>query len=269
MLRTAVLHASRFSDRRLCGPRETPSPTAASSTASSSRTRESLIAELREPLDDLPPGIAFNVLSQLDRALDAGNLPLALALERLLPSTLGTEPAIVDRLVTLRLLEGDIGTAAAGLGTCPTSTPRLDFLRKIVAILNDRLDVASAAGAADTPIAAVLSALLSHVRYTGSCRSERHGFAAAGDATAAACEVVGRRPSPVATLTFALIAIENLLDVSGRLVAGSLAAAVLAALRGVALDLGIALGTGPRADDAAGELAVTPSDRQRLRLRAA
>ncbi|MDZ4828967.1 MAG: hypothetical protein SGJ09_02055 [Phycisphaerae bacterium] len=258
MLRTAIAHASRFSQRRIYG-------TIDARSISRSRTRESLSAELREPLDDLPPGIAFDVLTQLDRALDAGNLPLALALERLLPSTLGTDPAIVDRLVTLRILEGDVTTAAAGLGTCPIATPRLDFLRRIVAIQLDQLDATSTSDSAEAPILAVMTALVGHVLHARPRGNLRRGFEAASDATAAACAVVARRPSPVATLTFALIAIENLLDMPGRPPAGSLASAVLATLRGVAVDLGITLGAPSPTD----ELAVTPSDRQRLRLRAA
>ena len=233
-------------------------------TASGTLACEALNAEIREPLDPLLSTaideMTGPILVALDRAIDARDLALALTLERLLPMSLGAEPAIVDRFVTLRLWEGDLGPASAGLGACPVATPRLNLLRAVVRVRSGFSETASFSRE-NGLILRVLQTLISHTTQSRPMGPAHH----AGDATVAVCALVTGRACPVATLTLALVHLERLLESDGTLATGTLTTAVLASLRGVALDLGITLGSTPPAD----ELAVTPTDRARLRLRAA
>jgi hypothetical protein len=199
--------------------------------------RDCLGDERHESLSSLPRGIATSILERIDEALALGEQGNALLLERMLPPTLGAEPAVVDRLATLRLIEGDVTTASAALGACPQSTPRLDLLRMVIAVHRGDAALAPHQGV----VALVLEALV------------RHAGGELADSTSALCAIVAGRAAPVATLTAALVELEQLLTPERE---DSLSARVLAALRGVATDLGLTLNTASISPD----LAVTPSD---------
>lgn len=231
---------------------------------------EVLGPEGREPLELMPPGIAAAILERIDAALDEGNLRRALALERLLPSTLGAEPAVVDRLVTLRLLEGDVQTAAAGLGASPAvggsngTRPRLRLLALVVAVgVGDPAAIAAEmASPGPCGLACRCLGLILEALGAASTRPDRLGPGA--DPAAALCRIAAEYPRPVASLTAALGLLEQLL-VGLALRQSPNAARALRAIRGVARDLDIGFDALAGSD----ELAVTPSDRATLRLRAA
>lgn len=219
--------------------------------------------DLREPLDALENGIAVETLDRIDEALDAGDLARAKHLERLLPQNLGAEPAVIDRLATLRLLDGDLETAGALLGACPVSTPRLDLLRAVVALRHDDMLTAFAVASSESARRSLCLRIIAAI--VSGLTAWEQGIRVGADTTAAVCEAT--RDGTHATCGVGPTALVPALRTLGALLpdaaAGTFMHATRVALVGIAEDLGIPLPvTGPG-------LGITPDDRDGLNLRAA
>lgn len=248
------------------------------------RTNETM-PDLRESLDALENGVAVETLDRIDEALDAADLDRARHLERLLPQELGAEPAVIDRLATLRLLEGDVTTAAALLGACPVSTPRLDLLRAITALRQDDMLTAFAVANGDCARRSLCLRIIAAV--VSGLTAWEQGIRVGADTTAAVCEATREGTNATsgvgpAALTPALRTLGALLPDAGE---GTFMHAIRLALCGIAEDLGIPLpiplptlnaggplGSGGQPGtpgSQAGDLGVRPDDRNGMNLRAA
>jgi hypothetical protein len=221
-----------------------------------------------EPLDTLPPGIAAELLSMIDRAIDRDEAHVAARLERMLPWSMTTEPAVLDRHVTLRLLEGEVASAQTALDATPATTPRLDLLRAVVAIrLGDPLGAfawSHGLSAARSLALRVVSAILAAIERTPT------GYRMVSDPAPAVCAASRGAPDPTIGTGPGCIAptlrmLDGLLGSEADAVtaAHDLAATVRTAIAGLASDLGLTLAV------EATPLAVTPDDGVRLGLRAA
>lgn len=233
------------------------------------RSNETL-PDLREPLDSLENGSAVETLALMDDAIDAGDLDRARHLERLLSESIGGEPAIIDRLATLRLLEGDLHGAASHLGSCPMSTPRLDLLRAIVALRNDDMLSAFAIANGETARRSLCLRIIAAV--VAGLTAWEQGIRVGADTTASVCEAT--REGAEATSGVGPAALVPALRTLGALLpdadAGTFMHAMRMALVGIAEDLGIPLpvaGTGTTPPSQG--LGVTPDDRNGMNLRAA
>jgi hypothetical protein len=232
-----------------------------------SRSNEGM-PDLRESLECLENGTAIETLQRIDDALDAADLGRAKHLERLLPQSIGAEPAVVDRLATLRILEGDLATAAALLGAAPQSTPRLDLLRAVVALRQDDMLTAFALANGETARRSLCLRIIAAV--VSGLTAWEQGIRVGADTTAAVCEATREGTSATsgigsAALTPALRTLGSLLPDDAP---GTFMHAVRLALTGIAEDLGIPLPV-PTAIPSAGTLGVDPDDRKGMNLRAA
>lgn len=216
-----------------------------------------------EPLSGLAPGIASSFLVLIDRALELNDLAAATRVERLLPPSLGSDPAVVDRRATLRILEGDLATAGAALGGCPMLTPRLDLLRAILtARRGDSFRLFGLVHGASSGASLglrTLAALLSRAVLAEG------GYRLTGDPIRAVCDACRERSNgPIPGPSTIGRTVRQLLRLLGRTAPrGTLAAALIDGLREIAADLGL------EAEPPASGLAVTPEDRDRLHLRVA
>ncbi|MBL9147811.1 MAG: hypothetical protein JNM94_03875 [Phycisphaerae bacterium] len=127
---------------------------------------DALAAEGPMPCDG---GVSEDVrasIAAIDRAVAAGDVRRALECERRLPASIDADPAIVDRVATLRLLEGDAVTALAVLGAVARPTPRLDLLRAVALLALDDADSLDlhleelADEPAARPLASIVAAIL-------------------------------------------------------------------------------------------------------------
>jgi hypothetical protein len=214
------------------------------------------LPDLHEPLDTLDAGSAVETLGLIDAALEAGDRERAKQLETLLPPSLVAEPPVVDRLATIRLLEGDVDRAAELLDACPHATPRLDLLRAVVCLRRDDLlsafAIANGLSARRSLCLRVLAAVVS------SLTAWEQGVHVKSDPTAAVCEATresfdassGIGP---ASLIPALRALRMLLPHAKP---GSFPAAINEAIVSVAHDLGIPI------DETPDTLCVMPTDAQ-------
>ena len=230
-----------------------------------------------EPLDTMPPGVGTTFLAVIDRAIDRGDLDAAMRIERLLPADLGSDPAVVDRLATLRLLEGDLATARAALGAAPRSSPRLAFLRAIIDLHDGRMSQAEArlaeARGPGSPTASpcllsqILTDLLAATEAIPSGYRLRTEAACRGGRSASSV-AEGPDAGPAA-LGRALRTLHQLLARSSP--EATLAGFLARAIGSAAADLGADLPTRPADRGASSEagLAVTTADRDRILRRAA
>lgn len=219
--------------------------------------------DLREPLDALENGVAVETLDRIDEALDAGDLARAKHLERLLPESVGAEPAIIDRLATLRLLDGQIEAAAALLVSCPLTTPRLDLLRAVVALRQDDMLTAFAIANGETCRRSLCLRIIAAI--VSGLTAWEQGIRVGADTTAAVCEATREGTNATSGLgpTALLPALRTLGSLLPDAEQGTFMHAIRLALVGIAEDLGIPLPV-PNLT-----LGVTPDDRDGLNLRAA
>lgn len=236
------------------------------------------------PID--PSGIndaaVRDALERISDAIAARDLPAALAAERSLPPLVGAEPAIVDRLATLRLLEGDPATAAAALGAVAVESPRLELLRAIALAALEDLDelerhVDSTVGTAwARPGLALVDTVL------GRVRADAMGYHALGDPSAEYCARLAGRlgarvafdasdtgnvPSGARLLTIAQSAMDEVLRLLAPCTPArpSLARCLVGTIDRMARDLGLCVSAG----NDASPLAVSLRDRAEMHLRAA
>ncbi|MDZ4755668.1 MAG: hypothetical protein SGJ11_14370 [Phycisphaerae bacterium] len=221
------------------------------------------LPDLHEPLDSLEAGVAVETLERIDGAIGAGDLQRARQLEALLPQSLRAEPPVADRLATVRLLAGDLESAAAVLDACPQSTPRLDLLRAVAALRRD--DLLAAFAIANGPSARRSLCLRILAAIVSSLTAWEQGVRVKSDPTAAVCETTRETLNATAgigpeSLIPAMRALRQLFPEARP---GTFPAAIRAAILSVAHDLAIPLDATPDT------LCVTPIDAVRLNLRAA
>jgi hypothetical protein len=247
-----------------------------------------LAAEGPMPCPHSMPDATRAAIDEIDRAVAAGDIAWAFAAERRLPASIDAEPAIVDRIATLRLLEGDAVTALAVLGAVARPSPRLDLLRVVALVAlddHDSLDLhleELCDEPSDRPLAAVVAAALAaqaRPLYPDvAAAAPRHADPSPSFCGIMTATVAARRsanvPCTAASLCEAALRELSLLlaPFAGLGTAGTrssgLARRLMSALTGLARDLGLTHAIARQADlPDAESVAVRVSDRRHLQCR--